>query len=114
MFYSSIHASLKDMDYDPETDSYICRNGKKLLAVNKRTQKTATGYRREVTSYECESCHGCPFKKDCIKGNNCKTPFEDRNKTLSVSRKMEEKRAECLERITSEYGTHLFELKKVS
>ena len=52
-------------------------------------------------------CHGCPFKKDCIKGNNCKTPFEDRNKTLSVSRKMEEKRAECHERITSEYGTQL-------
>lgn len=26
-------------------------------------------------------------------------------KRLSVSRKMEEKRAECLERITSDYGT---------
>ena len=97
----------ENMDYDSETDSYTCKNGKKLLAVSKRKQKTATGYQREVTIYECESCHECPFKKDCIKGHNCKTPFEDRKKVLSVSRKMEEKRAECLERITSDYGTQL-------
>jgi len=97
----------ENMDYDSETDSYTCKNGKKLFAVSKRKQKTATGYQREVTIYECESCHECPFKKDCIKGNNCKTPFEDRKKVLSVSRKMEEKRAECLERITSDYGTQL-------
>ena len=97
----------ENMDYDSETDSYTCKNGKRLLAVSKRKQKTATGYQREVTIYECESCHECPFKKDCIKGNNCKTPFEDRKKVLSVSRKMEEKRAECLERITSDYGTQL-------
>ena len=97
----------ENMDYDPESDSYICRNGKQLSAVSKRTQKTATGYQREVTIYECNSCDSCPYKKDCIKGNNCKTAFEDRNKRLSVSRKMEEKRVECLERITSDYGTQL-------
>ena len=97
----------ENMDYNSETDSYTCRNGKKLLAVNKRSEKTASGYKREVTTYECGSCNGCPFKKECIKGNNCKTPFEDRNKRLSVSRKMEEKRIECLERITSEFGTQL-------
>ena len=97
----------ENMDYDPESDSYTCKNGKQLTAVSKRTQKTATGYQREVTIYECESCNNCPYKKDCIKGNNCKTAFEERNKKLSVSRKMEEKRAECLERITSDYGTQL-------
>ena len=97
----------ENMDYDSESDSYTCRNGKQLPAVCKRTQKTATGYQREVTIYECNNCGACPYKKDCIKGNNCKTAFEDRNKKLSVSRKMEEKRAECLERITSDYGTQL-------
>ena len=34
----------ENMDYDPESDSYICKNGKQLTAVSKRTQKTATGY----------------------------------------------------------------------
>ena len=97
----------ENMDYDSESDCYTCKHGKQLSAVSKRIQKTATGYQREVTIYECSSCDNCPYKKDCIKGNNCKTAFEDRNKKLSVSRKLEEKRAECLERITSDYGTQL-------
>ena len=97
----------ENMDYDPATDTYKCKNGKILKAVSKKAENTATGYRREVTIYECESCRRCPYKKACIKGNNCKTPLKDRNKKLSISRKLEEKRAECLERITSEYGTQL-------
>ncbi|MBO4374977.1 MAG: IS1182 family transposase [Lachnospiraceae bacterium] len=97
----------ENMDYDPESDVYICRNGKKLSAVSTRTVKSSTGYKRSVTIYECKSCRNCPYKKDCIKGNNCKTAFRDRNKTLTVSRKMEEKRAECLERITGDFGTQL-------
>ena len=95
------------MNYDSESDSYTCKNGKQLSVVSRKTQKTATGYQREVTIYECSSCHGCPYKKECIKGNNCKTAFEDRTKRLSVSRTMETKRAECLERITSGYGAQL-------
>ena len=97
----------ENMDYDPATDTYKCRNGKTLKATSKKTDKTATGYRREVTIYECENCRRCPYKKACIKGNHCKTLLKDRTKKLSVSRKLEEKRAECLERITSEYGTQL-------
>jgi transposase len=97
----------ENMDYDPETDSYTCRNGKKLSAVSVKTEKTSTGYQRKVTIYECHGCRNCPYKKECIKGNNCKTEFKDRNKKLYVSRKMEEKRSECLERITGEFGTQL-------
>ena len=97
----------ENMDYDPVTDTYQCKNGKTLAAVFHKNEKTASGYRRKVTTYECESCNGCPYKKDCIRGNNCKTPLEERNKRLYVSRKLEEKRKECLERITSDYGTQL-------
>ena len=50
---------------------------------------------------------GCPYKTECIKGNNCKTPMERRNKVLMVSKTMNQKRAQDLERITSEYGTML-------
>ena len=50
-------------------------------------------------------CTGCPYKTECIKGNNCKTPMEKRNKVLMVSKTMSQKRAEDLERIISEYGT---------
>ena len=97
----------ENMDYDAETNSYTCRNGRQLLAVSKKKEKTASGYERIITIYECENCNGCPYKKECIKGNNCKTAFEDRKKRLSVSRELEKKRAECLERITSPYGVQL-------
>ena len=97
----------ENMDYDKAADVYLCRNNKELKAAFTRKEKTASGYIRSVTTYECENCHDCPYKKDCIKGNNCKTSFEDRNKKLYVSRKLEEKRNECLERITSEFGTQL-------
>ena len=97
----------ENMDYDAETNSYTCRNGRQLLAVSKKKEKTASGYERIITIYECENCNGCPYKKECIKGNNYKTAFEDRKKRLSVSRELEKKRAECLERITSPYGVQL-------
>ena len=97
----------ENMDFDPESNTYVCRNGKKLSAVSTRIEKTATGYERKVTIYECENCRNCPYKKDCIRGNNCKTAFKDRKKKLAVSRNLEEKRAECLERITGDFGTQL-------
>ena len=76
----------ENMDYDPETDTYTCRNGRKLSAASIKKEKTATGYTRKVTIYECKSCSNCPYKKNCIKGNNCKTAFKDRKKKLTVSR----------------------------
>ena len=60
-----------------------------------------------VTVYRSSGCSGCPFKTDCIRGNNCKTPMEDRQKVLYVSKKMKEKRQETIKRITSDYGTQL-------
>ena len=95
------------MDYDRGKDTYQCRNGRALKAVCEKNEKTASGYVRKVTVYECENCQDCPYKTECIKGNNCKTPLEDRTKKLFVSRRMEEKRKECLERMTSDYGTQL-------
>ena len=97
----------ENMDYDLEKDTYVCKNGKELKTIYTRKEKTASDYVRNVNVYECSSCKDCPYKKECIKGNNCKTPLEERNKRLSVSRVLEEKRRECLERITSEFGTQL-------
>ena len=95
------------MAYIPEDDCYICSNGKRLIAVNERRKKNRNGYVSTETIYECEDCHGCPFKEKCIHGNHCKTPLEDRNKRLTVSKTMKAKREETLKRITTEYGTQL-------
>lgn len=78
-----------------------------LTAQYEKKEKIASGYKRTVTVYQCNNCQGCLFKAECIKGNNCKTPMEERQKVLYVSKVMKEKRLKTLERITSEYGTKL-------
>ena len=98
---------MENMKYDEKADCYYCKNGQVLTAQYEKREKTASGYRRTVTVYRSNGCSGCPFKTDCIRGNNCKTPMEDRQKVLYVSKKMKEKRQETLERITSDYGTQL-------
>ena len=97
----------ENMEYHADRDSYICRNGRELTVTNERRSKTASGYVSVKTYYRSPDCTSCPYKTECIKGNNCKTPMEKRNKVLMVSKTMSQKRAEDLERITSEYGTML-------
>lgn len=98
---------MENMDYDADGDCYYCRNGQVLTARYEKKEKTASGYKRTVTVYRCSGCSGCPFKTECIKGNHCRTPMEERQKVLYVSKKMKQKRQETLERITSDYGTQL-------
>ena len=62
------------------------------------------GYVSEKTIYKCEDCNGCPYKSECIKGNNCKTPLEERTKTLQVAKTFLKHRKEDLDRILSEEG----------
>lgn len=47
-------------------DTSLCKVGKKLTVIKLRRSKR--------------------FKKQCIKGNNSKIPFEERTKTLEVSK----------------------------
>ena len=97
----------ENMAYDRETDSYTCRNNRRLAVTGIKKHRTSSGYVGTATVYKCADCSGCPYKLKCIKGNNCKTPMDQRNKTLTVSKVKEEKRAENLERILSDHGTKL-------
>lgn len=105
--YKQDISRIEYMDYNEKEDVYLCRNGKKL-SVEKTIYRTSkTGYKSEKTVYRCEDCTGCPYKEKCIKGNNCKTPMEERTKRLETSKLFMEKRKEDLERIVSEEGSQL-------
>ena len=86
----------ENMTYEPEKDAYICHNGKQLAAQYIKHQKSKSGYRSEVTVYECESCAGCPCKERCTKSQG--------NKKLYVSKKFIEQRQKSYENIMSEKG----------
>ena len=102
--YKNDIGRIENMDYDEESDSYICKNRKQLSFTHLRRSKSKTGYVSEKNIYQCKECNDCPYKKECIKGNNCKTPIEERNKMLSVAKIFLKYREEDLERILSDEG----------
>ena len=102
--YKNDIGKIENMRYDPESDSYICKNDKRLTVDYVRHSKSKTGYVSEKTIYKCEDCSDCPYKNDCIKGNNCKTPLEERTKKLQVAKTFLKHRKEDLERIRSDEG----------
>lgn len=109
--YKNDIGKYENMEYDPVSDIYTCKNGKQLKVDHLRHSKSKNGYVSEKTIYKCEDCSGCPYKEQCIKGNNCKTPMEKRNKVLQVAKIFIEHRKENLERILSEDGT-LFRMNR--
>lgn len=105
--YQNDIGRVENMEYNAEEDYYTCKNGKKLRLTGLQKDKSKTGYVSEKSLYTCEDCSNCPHKKECIKGNNCKTPLEERTKHLQVSKKFKEQRAADLERILTEEGCQL-------
>lgn len=97
----------ENMTYNNEEDCYICKNGKKMLKVGIRSTKSKTGYKLEKTIYKCEDCNNCPYKNNCVKGNNSKVPLEERTKRFEVSKAFIKERQENTERITSVIGRQL-------
>lgn len=86
----------ENMIYDEELDTYTCHAGRKIKPLYIKVQKSKSGYRSEVTVYECEDCTGCPYKEKCTKAKG--------NKKLYVSKKFIADRQESYENIMSETG----------
>ena len=102
--YRNDIGKIENMEYDEEADVYTCRNNQKLTVDHISHSKSKTGYVSEKTIYKCENCESCSYKNECIKGNNCKTPLEERTKTLQVAKTFLKYRQEDLKRILSEEG----------
>lgn len=95
------------MSYDEERDTYICFASRELKAIEVKTRETKTGYKREVTIYECESCIDCPVRSKCTQAK------ERNNKRVEASKKMIPLREESLKNIQSEEGIILRENRSI-
>lgn len=86
----------ENMSYNEEKDEYTCHNRKQLkpTAITHRT--SATGYRSEVTVYECEDCSSCQCKSKCTKAQD--------NRKMQVSKTFIAKRQISYENIMSKQG----------
>ena len=86
----------ENMAYDAEQDEYTCQNGKKLKAVHTGKRVSKSGFESEITYYECESCEGCPHKKNCTRAKG--------NRKMQLSKTFLRQREQSLLNITSEKG----------
>lgn len=102
--YKNDIGKIENMEYHANDDFYTCINGKKLTLSAIKHSKSKTGYISEKSIYTCENCSDCEYKSQCIKGNNCNTPVEERTKSLHVSKRFIRQRQEGLKRILSEDG----------
>ncbi|WP_055665746.1 IS1182 family transposase [Desnuesiella massiliensis] len=105
--YKNDISRIENMEYNEAGDYYTCENNKKLTVSKTIKRKSKTGYQSEKTIYICEDCSNCSHKSRCIKGNNCKTPLEERLKNLETSKLFNMLRKKDLERIVSKEGCEL-------
>lgn len=89
----------ENMEYDKEKDEYTCHNGKKLRFIYSSIKTSGTGYKADVSFYECESCEGCSHKNKCTKAAG--------NRRIQVSKLFTEKRETSYKNIMSPKGVHL-------
>jgi transposase len=89
----------ENMVYDKEKDEYTCKNGKQLRPVGITHRKSATGYKSELTIYECDDCSTCQLKEKCTKAQG--------NRKMQVSKIFIEKRNISFKNITTSQGALL-------
>lgn len=87
------------MTYDIETDTYTCKNGRKLKYQYDKKRKTKFGYESRSRVYACDSCEDCPHLGKCYKGKHVKK--------IQVAVKFEQYRKQSHSNILSEQGIRL-------
>jgi len=86
----------ENMFYDLQKDEYTCHNGKQLKFIGTTHRTSASGFRSEISIYECEDCSSCPHKQKCTKAKG--------NRRMQVSKTFVQKRQISYENITTEKG----------
>ena len=94
--YRSNRYLRENMGYDETVDEYTCPNNKKIKNVGLKIRKSKSGYKSQVTVYECEDCSDCPYKAKCTRAKG--------NRRLEVSKKFQAQRYDSSKNITSKHG----------
>lgn len=99
--YQSDISKRENMTYLEEEDCFICANGKKLIRVQDRKKKRASGFEEVLHRYECNECNHCPFQKQCNKYSRRENP---QTKRIEFNPAFLVYRQKSYENITSEDG----------
>jgi len=94
--YRSNRHLRENMEYDESLDEYTCPNNQKLKSIGMKIRKSKSGYKSNITVYECENCKDCQYKTRCTKAQG--------NRRLEVSKNFQVQRKHSLKNITSNQG----------
>ena len=94
----------ENMEYNAETDTYTCANGKAITFDGIKKTTSQNGFKMETSIYSCKDCAGCPMKGKCIRACGSKKPLEERNKVIYVSKRFARQRETMEERISTYEG----------
>lgn len=72
----------ENLSYLPESDSFVCRNERRLVHVGNRKYVTEAGYETRRDYYRCEDCSGCHYASEC--------KHTKKNRTIQVSHRLNE------------------------
>jgi transposase len=81
---------------------YKCKFNRTLSFTHKSTSNQK-GFTQEFEHYECESCEGCPLKKECFYNYN-EEKYKDQNKKLVINRNWEDLKQASNANIQSDKG----------
>lgn len=82
-----------------EAGNPICPNGRKFIfKYNRHVNKNKYGRTEEI--YECESCEGCPYKKECC-------PKTSGNRTIRMNQELTSIHQEVISNLESVHGVLL-------
>ena len=87
---------IENLLYDAKTDSFICRNNRRLIHIGTRKYVTEAGYETKRDYYRCEDCSLCPYASECKK--------TEKPKTIRFSHRLNELKKKANENLCSEKG----------
>lgn len=89
----------ENMEYDKNLDEYTCYNNQKLRPIGRKARTSKSGYKSDVTIYECDDCSSCEYKEKCTRASG--------NKRVQVSKIFAQKRHQSLINIGTPEGIRL-------
>jgi transposase len=86
-------------DYDKKSDTFRCPMGRRLVFIEERPGKRASGYEPMTRIYRCESCAGCEEKEACTRS--------DGNREIKLSLKLRHYQEQMREKLDAPLGERL-------
>jgi transposase len=85
-----------NLEYDPNSDVYICPEGVKMVFLREEIKVTDNGFKQTKRFYQAQSCIGCTAREKCHK--------QKRNRIIEVNHNLNWHKSIIRERLGSERG----------